>query len=79
MPISSSKTTEYIKRHKDGSVWAKGTMQDGSMVGYWKWYRKDGVIMRSGSFENGEQVGEWTTYDKAGRVLKITIMKHKAP
>lgn len=77
MPAPKSKTIEYIKRHKDGSLWAKGHMQDGVMTGYWEWYRKDGIIMRSGTFENGEQVGEWTTYDQAGHVLKVTVMKRK--
>jgi antitoxin component YwqK of YwqJK toxin-antitoxin module len=78
MPTPKSKSTEYVKHHKDGSVWARGHLQDGRMVGYWEWYRKDGVIMRSGTFENGEQVGEWTTYDKNGRVLKVTVMKRKS-
>lgn len=64
--------------HKDGSLWARGQMKGGVMVGYWEWFRKDGSKMRSGSFEGGEQVGEWTTYDKTGRVVKVTRMKRKA-
>jgi antitoxin component YwqK of YwqJK toxin-antitoxin module len=63
------------KRHKDGSLWAKGQTLDGEMTGYWEFFRKDGAIMRSGSFENGEQVGEWTTYDKNGEVYKVTRIK----
>ena len=79
MPATKTKTTEYIKHHRDGSIWAKGQMRDGVMTGYWEWYRKDGVIMRSGTFENGEQTGEWTTYDKTGQVLKVTMIKPRSP
>jgi hypothetical protein len=43
--------------HKDGSIWARGEMDDEVMAGYWEWFRKDGTIMRSGYFESGEQVG----------------------
>lgn len=68
---------EHLHYHKDGSLWAKGQMLEGVMVGYWEWYRKDGSIMRSGSLENGEQVGEWTTWDKQGEVVKVTRMKPK--
>jgi antitoxin component YwqK of YwqJK toxin-antitoxin module len=67
-----------VKYHKDGSVWAKGTMLDGVMAGYWEWFRKDGTKMRSGYFENGEQAGEWTTYDQQGQKYKTTVMKPKA-
>lgn len=67
--------TEY---HKDGSVWARGKMQDGRPTGYWEWFRKDGTKLRSGHFANGEQTGEWTTYDKQGRVYKVTRMRPKA-
>jgi antitoxin component YwqK of YwqJK toxin-antitoxin module len=48
----------HLHYHKDGSLWAKGQMLDGVIVGYWQWFRKDGTIMRSGSLENGEQIGE---------------------
>ncbi len=65
----------YIKYHNDGSVWAKGTMLNSKMHGYWEWYRLDGVIMRSGSFDKDKQTGEWITYDKKGKVYKITKMK----
>ncbi len=63
---------KQVKYHKDGSIWAKGEMEDRVMVGYWEWFRKDGTIMRSGYFENGKQVGKWTTYDKKGNVFKVT-------
>jgi len=63
--------------HKDGSIWAKGQMADGVMVGHWEWFRKGGKKMRSGNFENGKQVGEWVTYDKKGGVYKVTQMKPK--
>ncbi|HYM64934.1 MAG TPA: hypothetical protein VES68_00390 [Candidatus Sulfotelmatobacter sp.] len=61
--------TEY---HKDGSIWAKGEMENGQCEGYWEWFRKDGTKLRSGYFRTGKQVGEWTTYDKRGKVVKIT-------
>lgn len=71
-----SKTKKsYIKRHNDGSLWAKGTMLDGQPDGYWEWFRKDGTRLRSGHFEKGKQVGDWTTYDKKGKVYKVTPMK----
>lgn len=78
--MSSDETSAeaYTKYHKDGSIWARGTMVDGVMEGYWEWFRKDGSKMRSGHFENGEQVGEWTTYDRQGQVYKVTHMKPKA-
>jgi antitoxin component YwqK of YwqJK toxin-antitoxin module len=61
--------TEY---HRDGSVWAKGELEDGQPDGYWEWFRRNGVKMRSGYFASGEPVGEWTTYDKTGAVYKVT-------
>ena len=77
MAASSEKsgTTEFVKYHNDGSIWAKGHMLGDQMHGYWEWFRKDGVIMRSGYFNNGKQTGEWTTYDKQGKVYKVTKMK----
>jgi antitoxin component YwqK of YwqJK toxin-antitoxin module len=63
--------------HKDGSLWAKGSMLEDKMHGYWEWFRKDGVIMRSGYFHMDKQVGKWTTYDKTGNVYKVTEMKTK--
>ena len=68
----------YTKKHADGSPWAKGFIEDGKMVGSWKFFRKDGSVMRAGRFENGKQVGEWVTYDSAGRTVKVTRMKTKA-
>jgi antitoxin component YwqK of YwqJK toxin-antitoxin module len=65
----------FEKRHKDGSLWAKGQTLDDIPTGYWEWFRKDGTKLRSGYFENGRQVGEWTTYDSKGEVYKITVMK----
>lgn len=70
-----AKTVKHIHRHKDGSVWAKGTLIDGVMESYWEWFRKDGTKMRSGHFEKGKQVGEWITYDKKGKVFKVTSKK----
>jgi len=67
--------TNHIRYHKDGSIWAKGTMVDEQPDGYWEWFRKDGTRMRSGHFEKGKQVGEWTTYDKQGKVYKVTNMR----
>ena len=71
----SGKKESYIKRHNDGSIWAKGTLVDGRFQGYWEWFRKDGTRMRSGYFEKGKQVGEWTTYDKKGKVYKVTHIR----
>ncbi len=72
MPKKNMKSEEYIKYHKDGSLWAKGQMLDGEQTGYWEWFRKDGSLMRSGSFSEGEQVGEWTTYDRDGEIVRVT-------
>jgi len=63
---------EYVKYHKDGSIWAKGEQIDGVMEGYWEWFRKDGSKMRSGHFKNGKQTGKWITYDKEGKIHKVT-------
>ena len=57
-----------VHYHKDGSVWAKGTMHDGECHSYWEWFRKDGTKLRSGYFKHGVQAGEWTTYDRQGAV-----------
>lgn len=75
MAKKKPKAEPVILYHKDGSVWAKGQSLDGTMTGYWEWFRKDGTKMRSGSFDNGVQVGDWTTYDKNGEVYKVTKMK----
>jgi len=69
--------TEYIKYHKDGSLWAKGHMLDDKLHGYWEWYRKDGSRMRSGYFDRGKRVGKWTTYDKGGKVVRVTVFGGK--
>jgi len=66
---------DHIEYHKDGSVWAKGQLNDGAQTGYWEWFRKDGTRMRSGYFSKGEPVGEWTTYDRQGEVYKVTKKK----
>jgi antitoxin component YwqK of YwqJK toxin-antitoxin module len=60
------------KYHKDGSLWARGFMDDDELDGYWEWFRLDGTRMRSGTFVRGMQTGEWTTYDLAGRIVKVT-------
>jgi antitoxin component YwqK of YwqJK toxin-antitoxin module len=74
--MAEKKTSQpYVHYHKDGSVWAKGTVRNGKSDGYWEWFRRDGTRLRSGHFENGVQVGEWTTYDKKGAVYKVTIIK----
>jgi antitoxin component YwqK of YwqJK toxin-antitoxin module len=67
----------YVKYHTDGSVWAKGHMEDGVMEGYWEWYRVDGSKMRSGHFRQGKQIGEWITYDPKGKAHKITNIVEK--
>lgn len=68
---------ERVEYFRDGTVRARGQMQDGLLTGYWEWFRKGGARMRSGHFERGEQVGEWTTYDKDGNVYKVTTMRPK--
>ncbi len=70
-----SKKKRHVQYHKDGSIWAKGTMAGGQPEGYWEWFRKDGTKLRSGYFEKGKQVGEWTTYDQKGKIYKVTRMK----
>jgi antitoxin component YwqK of YwqJK toxin-antitoxin module len=65
----------YEKFHKDGSLWARGHLLEGTMHGYWEFFRVDGTLMRSGSFNRDVQVGEWTTYDKSGAPYKVTQMK----
>ena len=71
-PKAKPNHTHY---HKDGSVWATGTLIDGVMENYWEWSRKDGTKMRSGHFKAGKQTGEWITYDKKGKVYKVTNFK----
>lgn len=62
-----------VDHHKDGSIKARGqTEDDGTLAGYWEWYRKDGTRLRSGHFQNGEQTGEWITYDSEGNPYKTT-------
>src|SRR6187551_3861842 len=34
----------YEKRHKDGSVWARGQQLEGRMHGYWEFFRVDGTL-----------------------------------
>ena len=64
--------TKHIKYHKNGRLWAKGEMENGSLEGYWEWFRLDGTKMRSGYFKAGKQVGEWITYDKKGNPFRST-------
>ena len=73
MPVAK----KYTHYHKDGSVWAKGSVLNGKMHGAWVWFRKDGTKMRSGYFSKGKQTGKWTTYDKKERVYKVTKMSEK--
>jgi uncharacterized protein YdhG (YjbR/CyaY superfamily) len=68
-------TKPHIEHHKDGSIMAKGNTINGSLEGYWEWFRKDGSKMRSGYFKNGKQVGEWITFSKTGVKVKITNFK----
>jgi len=68
---------QHIVRHKDGSIWAKGNMAQGTPDGYWEWFRKDGSKMRSGYFKKGKQTGKWITYDKKGKVYKVTMIGKK--
>jgi uncharacterized protein YdhG (YjbR/CyaY superfamily) len=70
-----SEKKKHTHYHKDGSVWAKGTLKGKIMEGHWEFFRKDGTKLRSGNFKNGKQIGKWTTYDKKGKVYKITVMK----
>ena len=75
MPSEKTTNKKYVQHHKDGSVYAKGSMINGQPDGYFEWFRKDGSKMRSGYFRKGKQIGEWTTYDKNGNVAKVTQMK----
>jgi len=67
----------HIRKHADGSIWAKGDMINGLEEGHWEYFRKDGTKMRSGYFKSGEQTGEWVTYDKDGKPYKVTRLKEK--
>lgn len=67
-----TESTPYEKRHRDGSLWARGSMSGDDMDGFWEWFRVDGTLMRSGAFDRGRQVGVWTTYDSAGSPHKET-------
>ena len=67
-----AKLSNYIHRHKDGTIWGKGAMLGKQMHGFWVWFRKDGSKMRSGYFNKGKQTGKWTTYDKKGNIVKVT-------
>ncbi len=75
--VARAKKEKYVKRHADGTVWAKGTMVNGVMDGYFEWFRKDGTKLRSGYFKNGLQTGEWTTYDAKGQPYKVTDLTGK--
>jgi antitoxin component YwqK of YwqJK toxin-antitoxin module len=71
----AAKKEKYIKKHKDGSIWAKGQILNGKMEGFWQWFRKDGSKMRTGYFKANKQVGKWTTYTSKGKVVKVTNFK----
>ena len=73
----SVRPVPFEKRHKDGSLWARGEMTGDVQTGYWEFFRKDGTRLRSGHFDNGEQIGEWTTYDASGNVYKVTRIRPK--
>ncbi len=68
---------EHTEYHKDGTIWAKGMVENDQQTGYWEWFRKDGTKLRSGYFVNGEQTGEWTTYDGEGEPYKVTDLTPK--
>ena len=70
---------EFIDRHKDGSVRAKGQVVGNLAEGYWEWFRKDGTRMRSGYFRDGVQVGIWITYDRNGNEYKVSDLKDGKP
>jgi len=70
---------EFIERHGDGSIRARGQVEGTIAVGYREWYRRDGTRLRSGYFDDGRQVGEWTTYDRDGDVYKVIDMKSGDP
>lgn len=76
MPVRKrANSTEYVKYHNDGTVWARGHMLGGQPDGYFEWFRTDGTRMRSGYFNRGQQTGDWTTYARDGSVVKVTTMK----
>lgn len=75
--LSMKKLTAYTHKHKDGSIWAKGSLRGGKMYGKWVWFRKDGSKMRSGHFDNNKQIAEWFTYDKKGGIVKKTLFGKK--
>jgi antitoxin component YwqK of YwqJK toxin-antitoxin module len=68
----------FEKRHRNGSLWARGQMLGGAMTGYWEFFRKDGTLLRAGHFENGRQTGDWTTFDRSGAPYKTTRITPKS-
>jgi antitoxin component YwqK of YwqJK toxin-antitoxin module len=66
---------DFAYYHKNGTIWAKGKVDEETMEDYWEWYRSDGTLMRSGYFKNGVQTGKWTTYDKTGKPYRVTNYK----
>jgi len=67
-----AKPKRFIKKHNDGSLWAKGYLLNGKMHGKWQFFRLNGTKMGTGSFTNGKKSGKWTTYDRNGRTVKVT-------
>ncbi|MCW3782130.1 toxin-antitoxin system YwqK family antitoxin [Defluviimonas salinarum] len=61
-------------RRDDGSLTARGFMEDGEQTGYWEWYRRDGTLLRSGYFEAGRPIGSLTEHDEAGRVQRASAI-----
>lgn len=69
-PAHAPRPVEH--RHRDGSLWGRGSLLDGEQHGDWEWFRTDGSRMRTGAFDRGVQVGVWTTYDRQGAVVRRT-------
>jgi antitoxin component YwqK of YwqJK toxin-antitoxin module len=51
---------------KNGRVKADGRIENGQMVGEWKFYRETGQLWQVGHFRLGKKNGSWIRYDKNG-------------
>jgi hypothetical protein len=70
--LGGEQVREHRRHHKDGSLWAVGSLLGDQPHGPWQWFRGDGTKLRPGTFERGVQVGAWTPYDRASESDKVT-------
>ncbi|KAF0227646.1 MAG: hypothetical protein FD133_1035 [Erysipelotrichaceae bacterium] len=64
--------------YKDGSLKAKGPVNNQIMEGEWFFYRENGQISQIGHFKNGLKHGSWIRYDKEMNIeYDETFVEHK--